>query len=328
MSINNPSGSKPIDIEIATRSLNPKVSIMIISYNQEKYIREAIQGAIEQDYPNIEIIVSDDGSKDKTPEIILDYANRFPEKIKPILNKKNSGITANCNVALRACSGEFIVFFGGDDIMLPGKITAQVEWFQSDKSRVLCATLSEDIFADGAKCPNQPKYDADAKGVGPLNFIRRRKSISGTTLMIRAAAIPVHGFEESITVASDQMFCIEVLMRGGTYGCVNQVYTKRRIHSDNISRNQQKIISDQEATYKLLASRYPCYARECDRAIAEHVFYYSGVSKLKLGDKVNARRSFLRAIKARPLYWKAFVRLLQSYFPYNNNKNNNFGNNF
>ena len=102
-----------MDINNDAQMIKPLVSVMIISYNQENYIGETIQSAIDQDYPNVEIIVSDDGSKDKTPAIILEYANRYPSKIIPILKKKNSGITANCNTALRACTGEFIVFFGG-----------------------------------------------------------------------------------------------------------------------------------------------------------------------------------------------------------------------
>ena len=199
--------------------------------------------------------------------------------------------------------------------MLPGKISAQVNWFKQDNSRVLGATLSEDVFADGTRCPHQPKYDPDAKGVGPLNFIRRRKSISGTTLMVKASAIPSHGFEESITVASDQMFCTEVLMNGGSYGCVNGVYTKRRLHSHNITRNQEKIFSDQEIAYNLLARRYPKYKEECEKAIAEHVYYYFGVSKLKIGDKAGARTLFYTVAKKRPLYWRVLVRLIQSYLP-------------
>lgn len=295
------------------QTTNPKVSIIIISYNQEAFIGEAIEGAINQDYTNIEIIVSDDGSTDRTQNIITEYSKRYPEKIKPILNKKNSGITSNCNIALRACKGEFIALFGGDDIMLPGKISAQIDWFLHDKNRVLCATLSEDVFEDGNKCPNQPKYNPNAFGRGPLNFIHRRECISGTTLMIRSSAIPKHGFEESITTASDQMFCIEVLMNEGSYGCVNGVYTKRRLHGNNVSRNQEKIFKDQETCYSIIGRRYPKYKKHCDTAIAEQVNYYFGVSKLKLGQKAEARKFIIRSIKKRPFFIKSWIRLIQTY---------------
>jgi glycosyltransferase involved in cell wall biosynthesis len=294
-----------------TQPSSPKVSIIIISYNQEQFIEEAVLSAVTQDYENLEVIVSDDGSSDNTQSIIKELASKHPNRLFPILNKQNAGITANCNKALRACTGDFISLLGGDDIILPGKIRAQADWFSLDSKRVLCGTLAENILADGTKRPLQEKTDPYAKGAGPINFIRRRRMVNGTTLMFRASAIPKHGFEESITVASDFIFCVEVLMGGGEYGCVNSLYAKRRHHGNNVTRNQDKMFSDLESTYNLLGKRYPKYQILCELAIAEHVYYYQGVAKMKLGDTKNARILFLQALRKRPFYWKTIIRLVQ-----------------
>ena len=93
----------------------PKVSVMIITYNQEDLISETIESVLFQNYPNLEIIVSDDASTDKTPEIILSYASRYPNVVIPVLNKKNIGITGNSNTAFFACTGEMVAVLGGDD---------------------------------------------------------------------------------------------------------------------------------------------------------------------------------------------------------------------
>jgi glycosyltransferase involved in cell wall biosynthesis len=294
---------------------DPKVSILIICYNQEKYIAETLQGALAQDYRNLEIIVTDDGSTDRTPAIVNDIAAAHPGRIVPILSPVNTGITANCNRGLRACSGELIAFFGGDDVMLPGKIAAQVAWFRDRPDAVLCGTLSEDILHDGTRSIEQSPNSADASGTGPLNFIRRLQSLSGTTLMFRASAVPPHGFDPRVRMASDQLFFTELLMNGGSYGCVNGVYTKRRIHSSNMSHNQDRIFTEQEQSYRILAERYPRYAAECERAIAEHVYYFQGVAKMRLGDNATAATLLKKSFRLRPFYWKTLVRLLQLHVP-------------
>jgi glycosyltransferase involved in cell wall biosynthesis len=74
----------------------PKLSIVCITYNQEQYIRQTLDGFVSQvvDFP-LEIIVSDDCSSDNTPEIIAEYANKYPALFKPNLRKKNLGAIAN-----------------------------------------------------------------------------------------------------------------------------------------------------------------------------------------------------------------------------------------
>lgn len=93
-----------------------KVSVCIISYNQEAFIASAIEGALLQktDF-EYEILISDDCSTDKTPEIIAKYKSRFPSKINVIKNQKNVGFLNNFDRAIRACQGEIIAYCEGDD---------------------------------------------------------------------------------------------------------------------------------------------------------------------------------------------------------------------
>lgn len=97
----------------------PKISIAIITYNQKFFLDECIESCLLQDYQNFEIIIADDGSSDGTKEAILQYAVLYPNLIKPVLVDKNAGISANCNNAWRACSGEWIKTIAGDDKLKP-----------------------------------------------------------------------------------------------------------------------------------------------------------------------------------------------------------------
>jgi len=203
----------------------PKVSIHVISYNQERYIAEALESAVNQEYPNLEVVVSDDASTDGTGEIIREMQAAHPGKIIALFNQANAGITVNANKALQACSGDYIAFLGGDDVLLPGKIAAQMAWFLEDPNRVLCGHKTDVFYEDGSKAP---KLDRETcrEGVGPELIIRDGAPFCGSAVMVKASAIPPHGFDETIPIASDLLFWIDVLSSGGAFGYVDGVYSR------------------------------------------------------------------------------------------------------
>lgn len=95
----------------------PKVSVLITNYNYEIYIREAIESALNQTYPNIEIIVVDDASTDRSVEILREYEEQG--KIKLIVNDKNYGYQHAINVAITASSGDYLMNLDSDDVLVP-----------------------------------------------------------------------------------------------------------------------------------------------------------------------------------------------------------------
>lgn len=108
-----------------------KVSIKVLSFNQEKYIKQTLDSILNQKHPyTYEIIVCDDASKDSTPQIITEYASKHKEII-PVLRNKNIGLLANYFDAVKRCRGEYIMGCGGDDYWLPGKIADQVEFMDN-----------------------------------------------------------------------------------------------------------------------------------------------------------------------------------------------------
>ena len=311
-SINQEVSSRSTGNRLNDKSAKPRVSLFIISYNQKDFIAEAIESAVNQNYENLEIIISDDGSTDGTAEIIAQWQSRYPERLVALLNRDNVGITRNCNRALRSCSGDFIAMVGGDDVLLPGKIAAQVDWFEQDQYRVLCGHSVEVILADGSRSPNSSP-SVVTEGVGPEVFIRHQTPLHPASAMVRANAIPPHGFDEAIPIASDLLFFIEVLSAGGKYGYVNGVYLKYRIHSANVSKIKWlEMFNDFERTYLIVADRYPKYRKICMNSIAKHLVYSLGVLHLKRGNKSLAREKFIQTIKKKPLYIKAWIRLLQT----------------
>lgn len=103
----------------------PKVSVIIPVYNAEKYLSEAIESVIDQSYDDWEIIAVNDGSTDSSPDILKNYENRYPSKIR-VLHQPNSGLSAARNAAIAAANGEYIAFLDADDLWLPEKTDEQV----------------------------------------------------------------------------------------------------------------------------------------------------------------------------------------------------------
>src|SRR6059058_4286951 len=101
----------------------PRVSVIITSYNQQEYLREAIESAIDQTVAAFEIIVADDHStNDSSIETICEYAARYPELVRGLFQEKNVGIPTNRNSALRMVKGDYVAILDGDDRLLPGFI--------------------------------------------------------------------------------------------------------------------------------------------------------------------------------------------------------------
>jgi glycosyltransferase involved in cell wall biosynthesis len=107
----------------------PQVSVCIITYNQEKYIRECLQSVVDQktnfDY---EVLVADDCSTDGTKRIIREFAESYPKMIKPIFHSTNIGVSNNFIFVHKAATGEYIAHLDGDDYWLPGKLQIQKEF--------------------------------------------------------------------------------------------------------------------------------------------------------------------------------------------------------
>lgn len=107
---------------------NALISIVMPSYNTEKYISESINSVLAQTYTNWELIIVDDCSTDNTDEIIKPYLS--DERIKYLKNEKNSGAAISRNYALREAKGKYVAFLDSDDTWEPEKLEKQVRFME------------------------------------------------------------------------------------------------------------------------------------------------------------------------------------------------------
>ncbi|WP_339428411.1 MULTISPECIES: glycosyltransferase [unclassified Pseudomonas] len=232
-----------------------KVSVMMPTYNAERYVAAALDSILNQDYDNIQVVVCDDASQDKTAEIISTYCLRYPEKITAVINTENLGVTLNCNKALGLCEGEYISLFAGDDLMLPGKISKQVavmdclpdvvltyhpvEIFDSETNRTIFTTnqhAREDVYST---------EDLLLKGGIP----------GGCSIMIRRDALPKGLYDARLKTVSDWLFFLEVSMGGRLYK-IDEVLARYRKHAGGASMQTYDLLEESLLALDYFAEKF------------------------------------------------------------------------
>ncbi|MGQ7318909.1 glycosyltransferase family 2 protein [Streptococcus suis] len=132
---------------------SPQVSIIIPAYNVEKYIVKCISSILEQTYTNIEVIVVNDGSTDKTRQLIDDIAQT--DKRVNVLHKKNGGVSAARNSGIEISTGDYLVFVDGDDYIAPDYVEYMLSLIKNTGSE-FC--LSKSCFTKSGEKQAESEY--------------------------------------------------------------------------------------------------------------------------------------------------------------------------
>lgn len=195
----------------------PLVSVIIPVFNCERFVAEALDSVLQQDYRNLEVIAIDDGSTDATTAIVERYAPRVR-----LLRQQNLGPAAARNCGVRESRGKYVAFLDGDDVWLPGKLAAQVEHAELHPEHPI-------VFAQFNHW--QPdmggSYPAVAEVVARYRWDPSRR-LSGwlyadllkdtpvhliTALVRRDAFDALGGFDESLRAGSDYAFWLKATHR-------------------------------------------------------------------------------------------------------------------
>jgi glycosyltransferase involved in cell wall biosynthesis len=283
---------------------NPKVSVMTLCYNQAHFIRETLDSVLAQDYDNLEIVVADDASTDGSQDILREYAARYPGKFVLVMNERNLGITGNCNAAFFACTGEFIAILGGDDLFLPGKLSAQVEEFEKDPDVALCYHPVE-IFNSATNrtlyITNQnPREDTH----NAFEIIMRAGIPGASSVMVRRPACPPGGFDVRLPTVSDWLFYIEVALRGKIVK-VDRVLGRYRKHGSGASDRSLELLEESLLTLDLVLEKYPGNEELAAACRIGKARYLAGEAYRQFSKNVSLANELLaRARELDPQNWK------------------------
>jgi glycosyltransferase involved in cell wall biosynthesis len=128
-------------------------SVVVLTYNQETLVEETLNSIYNQSFENIELVISDDASKDNTQKVITDWIenhkNRFANVVTNF-NKKNLGISGNSTTGIKLANGEFVKSIGGDDILLPDAIEKMHDFLKNNKEARFCTSKMKMFYKKNA----------------------------------------------------------------------------------------------------------------------------------------------------------------------------------
>src|SRR5208337_878583 len=166
----------------------PIVSVLIDTYNHERFIEQAIRSALEQDFPasSREIFVVDDGSQDRTLEI----AARFAPQVR-LIRKANGGQASAFNTGIPECQGEIVAFLDGDDWWAPAKLKLVVAAFTENPEVGMIGHGTTHVFRDGSQFTEvieaAPRFSLTS--LNGAKLFRTRKSFLGTRMSVRTSVL-------------------------------------------------------------------------------------------------------------------------------------------
>lgn len=120
------------------RAAAPLVSVLIPVYNAERYLARCLDSVLSQDYPNIEVVAVDDGSRDGSPALLDAYSAKYPGRVR-VEHRANGGVAAARNRAIELAAGEYLMFSDNDDYFEPGCVTMLVDAALDADADLVCA---------------------------------------------------------------------------------------------------------------------------------------------------------------------------------------------
>ncbi|MFT5728811.1 MAG: glycosyltransferase involved in cell wall biosynthesis [Desulforhopalus sp.] len=230
---------------------NVLVSIVIPAFNAQDFIAETLDSLIGQSYPHTEIIVIDDGSTDRTAEIVHSYCKK--KNIHYKYQSNSGGCSSPRNHGLRIAKGQFICFFDSDDVMEPNRISRQVEFL--NKTPSAAQVVFDYINFNRKGLFFQSHFRSCHKLMGLMHgksilqkssdacflLLEENYNIASASLYHTNLVKAVGGFDEALFSCEDFHLNYRMALAGSVL-VVDEIGFRRRLHTGNMSANTPKML--------------------------------------------------------------------------------------
>ncbi len=288
----------------------PLISVIIPCYNGEKFIRDAVESVFSQSYENWELIIIDDGSMDKSKDIITQYTD--DKRVKLIENEYNKGIPKTKNTGLSIAKGEYIAFLDQDDVWMRTKLESQLRFFEQDEDvGVVCTgMILTDENMKGMEI-FRGFDDSDQKEL--LKNLYLNPINSSSLMMIRQECLYRLGTFDDGLIGWDDY---ELLMRLATRFVVKYVrkpLVKKLIHSKN-THLSSAVFNERRKVFKHILRLHP-FLKKYERTKEAMLLFTEAIILLKKGGRGHAREKLKKGMKLKPLDPRILVLYMISTLP-------------
>ena len=197
----------------------PLVSAIMPVFNGEQFLEAALRSVLAQDYEPLEIVVCDDGSTDRTPEILASFPS------VEVVRQQQRGAAAARNAAVAASSGELAAFFDADDLWPANRLSLQAQYLL-DHPEAACV-LGRQEWIDPPPWLTRDAVYGDLDGIPLLSAMIRR-----------AVFDELGGFDPSFRVAEDTDLLIRMRQRGIEIAILPEIVLHRRFHGANLTADR------------------------------------------------------------------------------------------
>ncbi len=292
----------------------PKVSAIVPVYNGERYLRQAVESALTQNYPNVEVIVVDDGSTDESGEIANQLAKEFPQQVRTV-HQANSGLVGARNTAIAHATGELLALLDSDDIWLPNHISESVAVFEKERAVGLVHANIILINGDGdvLNAPTNRRWSTNQQEAWQQIFLRNEHVSCATAVFRRSVIDRVGAFDSDFNRlgCEDRDMWLRISEVSNVH-YIDAVHAKYRIHESNMSKSIDKM---HQARMKLIHKHGSENMKgKVIRQAYAAVWRESSESYMGIGDFRRSATSAIRAVHSNPSdirNWKQLAKVGQ-----------------
>jgi glycosyltransferase involved in cell wall biosynthesis len=206
-------------------------------YNGDRYLREAVNSILSQTFKDFEFIIIDDGSTDRSPELLASYA-RADKRVK-LISRPNTGLTKSLNEGLHLARGEFVARMDGDDVSLPERFERQVDYLREHPEVDLVGSRVEFIDPDGNPINLKPGLMMTHEEIDTALLRKGWPVVHPAVMMRRQAVLAIGGYSEAYPTNQDHDLFLR-LAEHGKLANLPDVLLQYRQHFQSITLAKSK----------------------------------------------------------------------------------------
>ena len=305
--------------------MTAEISVVIPAYNVASHIGEAIDSVLAQGYPQLEIIVVDDGSTDGTAEVV---AARFPQV--RLTRKANGGAATARNAGMRAARGEFVAFLDADDVWLAGKLKAQIDYLEArPEVGLVCSGFSHWLADETGSFPDPAtqydnvvhsgEIDLDCSGWVYHKLLLHNFVWTTTVVMRRALIDRIGEFDEALRLGQDYDYFLRAARETEIHRLSGVMALYRHHGGSATARGTDtnygaQVLSRAVAQWGLSSPNGESISTRDFRNRISKIHFMSAYHHYRCGNARTAVREFLASARIRPLQFKSWAYAALSAF--------------